>query len=527
MSSSLVNATMQFHNTEYPSDYGLFDHSKHQFGILNIQMASVPSIHIDAEQTVWNIGFSVDISGSMGDMCKDGRDKMHHIRHTLCGILRVFSNITNMIINIYVQAFDSKVEEILDFVMVTPENINVLISKIQKMFARDETNLRKPLEEINDIMTKRMALFPNQKFAHIMLTDGEDTCGNTNDSIVSEVSNKFKNVFIGFGTSHNSVLMEDMSTGSINDYRFIDKLESSGLVYGEIIHEILYSAVESISIVMNNGEIYDWRTNTWGEHIEIHSLPYNIEKTFHIRSSFPELVTGKITGIPCHPSSSSLEELTTFSVVPEIDIESVTTPLVDLTRYIYRQKVQEFLFMSKYINSSKRLLTADLFAPDSYVINFKTDIRNFFEHMKLYVKTKILSHDPFWKVLLDDLYIAIKVFNRPCSHMYTHSRQNSQGRQQTYAVTNFEDYFYESPIKTPFDMMRMHSFTRRQTTRAFDFDEVDDTVSYNSNDVECCWGENTEPIVELEHQLSDSIETSYQTPEIMKMMRDISCQKTA
>ena len=543
-SSSLVNATMQFHNTEYPSGYGIFDYnlfdyslfdsSTHQFGILNIQAASLPHIDTDAERTIWNIGFSVDISGSMSDTCKDGRDKMHHIRHTLSGILRVFSTISTVSVNVYVQAFDSKVEEIIDFVTVTPANIESLIKKIQNMFPRDETDLKKPLEKMNDIISKRMALFPNQKFAHIMLTDGEDTRGNTNDSIVSEVSQEFKNVFIGFGTTHNSVLMEEMTNGVINDYRFIDKLESSGLVYGEIIHEILYSAIESISITVNNAEIYDWRTDTWEKQIGFHSLPYNVEKTFHIRSASPELVTGKITGIPCH-HSSSLEELTTFSFIVDIDIESTTAPTVDLTKYIYRQKVQELLFMSKNVNSKKRLLSSNPFKPDPYVTNFKRDIRNFFDHMKRYVKTHMLSDDPFWKVLLDDIYVAMKVFNRPCSHMYTHSRQNSQGRQQTYAVTNFEDYFCEShPIKT-----QSHSSSFSQSKDDFDFDEmetiINDTLPYNRNsqrismqrspsiNVDCCWEEDKCDAIGLEHELSDSIETSYQTPEIMKMMRDVSC----
>jgi hypothetical protein len=543
MSSSLINATMQFHNTDYPSEYKVFDSSTHQFGTLNIQMASVPSIDTDKEQTVWNIGFSVDISGSMSDKCKDGRDKMHHIRHTLCGIIRVFSNITNVIVNIYVQAFDSKVEEIIDFVTVAPENIESLISKIESMFPRDETDLKKPLEKMNDIMTKQMVLFPKQKFAHIMLTDGEDTRDNTNGSIVSKVSQAFKNVFIGFGTSHNSVLMEDMSNGTINDYRFIDKLESSGLVYGEIIHDILYSAIESISIVVNNGEIYDWRTNTWEKQIDLPSLPYNVERTFHIRSTSPELVTGKITGIPCHSSSKEKKEkeeeeeeqlLNTFSFLVDIDIESTIPQLVDLTQYMYRQKVQELLFMSKHVNSAKRLLTIDPLASDPYVTNFKTDIRRFFDHMKSYVKAHMLSDDPFWKVLLDDVYVAMKVFNHPFSHMYTHSRQNSQGRQQTYAVTNIEDSFCES-----YSIPNILS----QSKNSFDSDEmetiINSTIPYNRNSTRIgmqrstnnicalnCLGNPSEDMLELEHELSDSLETSYQTPEIMKMMRDVSCGNT-
>jgi len=501
-----MKTTMQFHNTEYPSGYGLFDSSKYHFGALHIQVASLSSIDAITERTIWNIGFSVDISGSMSDVCKDGRDKMSHIKHTLCGILRVFSNISNVAVNVYIQAFDSEVEEILDFVTVSEDNVEALIQKIQKMFPRGETNLRKPLESIHSIMTKRMKSFPTQKFVHIMLTDGEDTSDNTYYTIVSAVSEEFKNVFIGFGKTHNSLLMEEMSAGANNDYRFVDKLESSGLVYGEIIHDILYSAVESISISMNHGEIYDWRTDTWGQQIEIPSLSYSVEKTFHIRSIFPELATGIIKGIPSQLSSTEnqIQELNTFSYLIDIDIESRTIPEIDLTKYIYRQKVQEFLFTSKNMNRTKLLLRSNPSKLNAYVSHYKTEIQRFFDHMKEYVQGKMLTDDPFWKVLLDDIYVAIKVFNRPCSHMYTHSRQNSQGRQQTYVVTNIDDNPPES---------RRKSYSLSQLKDADDLDEMENSYDF------CC-GQTTQ------HELSDSIDTSYQTPEIMKMMRDVSSGDT-
>ena len=49
-----------------------------KFGILKLTAVSAPM-----SQDVHDLVFMVDQSGSMSDMCSDGRDKMQHILHTL------------------------------------------------------------------------------------------------------------------------------------------------------------------------------------------------------------------------------------------------------------------------------------------------------------------------------------------------------------------------------------------------------------------------------------------------------------
>ena len=575
--NSPLTSLLTFHTVDYPSGNGLFDSSEKQFGILKIKTTTTDSISsstiydsvLGSSIPTWNIGFSIDMSASMSDICKDSRDKMSHIKHTISNILRLFSETTNMVLNVYIQAFDNEVKEIIPFKRVTPENVEELIKEVQKIYPNGSTNLKIPIEYMNRIMEKRMREFPFQKFAHIMLTDGEDTTNNTNNTIVSEVSTLYKNVFVGFGATHNSLLMSAMTKDANNEYWFIDKLESSGFVYGEIIHGILYSAVESVTIVAYNGEIYNWRTNTWETTIHVGSLPCGVEKTFHVRTTEPELFSGKIVGaVDLSGIQHTLDEIMPLPRL--VDCNTDIYEEVDLTKYLYRQRVQELLYISKNIdNNDDSTLNYDL-------RDLKLVVREFFTNMKQYVKTMSLTEDPFWKVLLDDMFITYKTLGSPYSHMYTNSRQSSQGRQQTYAVTNLDDYTLEKELFSP--PQRNVNFLGRQssigthmnfTQDVADVDDENSTLEYNYPEPTQFDMQDSEKLTinttlpydyttlpsppplrrssaigsvavgnapqyhyfqdatfpeyeELQHELSDNTETSYATQQIMSVIRSVS-----
>ena len=69
-----------------PYNFKLFDNPNLTFATLNIVIADTPMI--SHEQI---IEFNVDISGSMGDTCRDGKSKMTHASHTLKNIAKVLS----------------------------------------------------------------------------------------------------------------------------------------------------------------------------------------------------------------------------------------------------------------------------------------------------------------------------------------------------------------------------------------------------------------------------------------------------
>ena len=111
-----------------------------------------------------------------------------------------------------------------------------------------------------------------------------------------------------------------------------------------------------------------------------------------------------------------LNETMDISGNPMMNIE-------DLTKYMFRQKVQELIYMAKKTD-------------DTYA--FKKILKEFFLSMKVYVETNQLNDDIFWKVLLDDIYIVYKTMGKSYAHMYTTTRQVSQGREYS---CNTDDTF--------------------------------------------------------------------------------------
>ena len=426
--------------------------SSESFGIIEISVEEMP-----IKKRTWDILFSIDISASMSQRCRDGKSKLHHIKHTMSNILHLFSKNTEAIFNVCVHAFNDKHKEIFDFVEITADNVEKYIQFIKYIRDDGSTDLLIPLEMCEKKYEERQETHPDNKFVHIELTDGEDTSNNTNQTLVSHVTDNHKNIFIGFGTEHNSELLEMFTTNTNNEYRFIDKIDNSGYVYGEIIHNLLYTFVDNARISVLNGLIYDWKTNEWTNNIDIGSIATGSTKTFHIKTTTPNLMTGKfsdnVTGnilsymekspegfveplenrrfsdqasaakqnldstprISC--GNPMLNETMDISGNPMMNIE-------DLTKYMFRQKVQELIYMAKKTD-------------DTYA--FKKILKEFFLSMKVYVETNQLNDDIFWKVLLDDIYIVYKTMGKSYAHMYTTTRQVSQGREYSCNTEDIMD----------------------------------------------------------------------------------------
>jgi uncharacterized protein YegL len=446
-----------------------------EFCIFNINMQKEDIIH----NYYWNIVFTIDCSGSMSDKCKDDRTKMQHIKHTITSILHQFSQNDTHIFNVCVACFDETINELFDFTIVNNENIDKLITKINSIYPKTTTNLIAPLKYSKDKYKKFIEIkqkfdakqevkykldnnddyISPYKFIHIHLTDGDDTSGNTEDQLVDEVCHDFKNIFIGFGKDHNSLLMENMCGGICNEYKYIDILECAGLVYGEIIHSLLYLVYEYTTINIENGLIYDYINNIWVNKLDIGYVIADKPRSFHIKTTTEKLNLMKINIV-------STGKVHIYSCNNNIEKN-------DLTKYLYRQKVLELLYEAK---KAKKLRE-------------KKEIRNKLKVMFDLLKNKMVElnveDDPFWKVMCDDLYITCLTITSKHAHMYLSARLTSQGQQNAYNVTsiNYED------ISNTFNTRRNFTIKRptpryislaplSNTTQVLTLDTVDD-FNYN------------------------------------------------
>jgi len=418
----ISNYSISFHDSTIPF---LNELVTNKFGLLHFDITEDKSYCINKHV---HIILNIDQSGSMSDECKDGRTKMRHILYTLENMLRLFNNHNREKISIYIQSFDDKVYPIIQ----EQEDIEILINKIKNIKPNGSTDIGKTLisikSHIDEYLQEQNNI--NHEIVHILLTDGEITSGITDPEVLKTYINtkNCSNIFIGYGKTHDSTLLAKLASSSKQgQYRFVDVLENAGLVYGEIVHGILYKVLKNTFIECVNAEIYDYNINEWKTNIELDDLSCEQRKDFQIRTNVNNLNEVKI-----YLKTKEGNIIDTFSYHH--------AELVDLTKYLFRQKVQEMLYKSRVIEEIYK-------KPYEEKMSFKKELKNFLSNITNYMKTNNLQEDPFYKTLADDIYICYKTIGTNIGCMFTYSRQISQGRQHTYTCSAInEDELYEEQL---------------------------------------------------------------------------------
>ena len=406
MSFIIESIDINFHQGEMKYDNiipKLFEEEK-KFGTMNILMKD-----LEVSKTPWFIFFSNDISGSMSSLCENNKNtKMEHSNHTIRNILTLFSKYSNEVeIWVQVDAFDDQIDKIIPAQRVTEDNIDFLLASVNKMRPRNSTNIELAMNNANKVITKFQEDNKNFNVAHIFTTDGNATVGIQNIKSLSELVNKsFVNIFIGFGLDHSMETLNGLANYIEGRYYFIDDIENGGLVYGEILYSLLYKCFDNIKIEVQNGEIYDYMKGTWEKNLYIGSLYSQANKTFHISSNTPELIEVDWTG-----TNNNID--IGFNVIFEKDKE-----LIDLSKYIFKQKLQELMF--KYSNKNYGLVIQDF--------------KDLYENLKLYMED--YKDNEFLVKLHDDIVVIISSSNTMYGEMFCNALKHSNAKEQVYNVRN-------------------------------------------------------------------------------------------
>jgi hypothetical protein len=241
------------------------------------------------------------------------------------------------------------------------------------------------------------------------------------------ISNSYKNVFIGFGDQHNSSLFNKFCELKNSEYHFIDNLENTGMVYAEVIHQFLFPAIRNATISIENGALYDWQTNTWVSELKESVIVGEAEKIYHFKTTDAFDVEVTISGIQ---DGETLEQvLSVVSPMPELmDMSGNLVSPTDLTKYMFRQRTQELLFISKTISKSGNHRRSE-------IKTFRQVLKTNFKNMRSYMRGKMLNDDPLLNMLCDDLSIVYRTCGTRMGEMYSTSRQVTQGRQGTYTAS--------------------------------------------------------------------------------------------
>ena len=509
-----IENVLKFENKNFDVERIPIQLSEPKFGILNLKTASVPLLEQDMEH---EIIFMVDCSGSMSDTCSDGRSKMQHIVHTLKNMILYFKENSSIKFHITIYSFDSHIYDVLERSIVTNENFAEILEKVDTIIPRESTNIEDALLKVLEYTNKIKTDFPNSNISHIFMTDGEVTSGNKNAEDLSLlVDRTITNAFIGFGIDHDSELLGTIGSGENSNYYFVDKLENSGLVYGEILHDIVYKFMTNVRVTVQNGLIYDFKKNIWVESFNVGELVSEANKIYHIAAVEPSNCFITITGTTGNKSKEP-----NFEVIISCQEEDESE---DLTKYIYRQRTLQQLYNVKDFvkrNTSTHTLSFTLHQEE---IQVKRQLKSFMEEMKTYMKNNNLTNDNFMKNLCDDIFICYRTFNTKFASMFINARQTSQGSQRYYSVRetpqvqdtngNFDDFNVDNLNASTQRFPSPLKLTRQSNkkTLGLHMDDITDTlICLDRDDLDF-----------TEHQMSNFNDDPYLTPSSTQIMRAIS-----
>jgi hypothetical protein len=511
---------VSFETSKISSKIGDLPIQEATFGILNMKAKSV-AVTTKSQDFV----FSIDNSGSMSDLCSDGRTKMRHILHTLTNMIHFFNDNHLINVNITIFTFEETVCKIIERTCVTTENIRDIISMIDTIRPMSSTNIEAALISSKEYITELKTLYPNTEISHIFMTDGDATSGSTDHIVLRQhVDRSVNNAFIGFGIEHDATLLNLLGGNTNCSYHFIDKLETAGFVYGEILHEILYKSLKNVELEIKNGLIYNYKSNLWTNKLAIGDVIGESNKTYHVISDNPSCCIITISGTNFNDCKEDIQTDYTTIVFFDEDMNENC----DLTKYIFRQRTLQLLFeinefetetlnkkscdpntnslltrgpargpargLERGFNSGLSINTLinnqEINQKES---NLKSKLREFIAEIKNYILENHLTNDKFLKNLCDDIYISYSTLGSKYGKMYTCARQTSQGTQRCYNVTetpNMRSDYIERPVLT------------RQ-------------VAYDTNIDNETMGED------LFHEVSNFADTPYTTPQATQLMEAV------
>ena len=430
MSSTIMQANIQFLSLPNSLNSSLNylpdkfkDHKN--FGVLTLTTPEQPSLE-QTEKKQYHITFTLDRSGSMDDITpSDSTSKIAQVKMICKNIVKWMNKDTNHY-SITILLFDYEVITLVENELITDANETQIIEQIDSIHSRGNTNIEQALKESHRLIKQHNN--SEVENIHIFMTDGLPTSGERNRQYLAKIvlEHKLEDIgiehFIGFGENHDSHLLETFAKIYDDNYHFIDSYETGGMVYGEILSDMIYSFSKNIILTGNNLKLYEYKTNTWVDSLTIRRLGYHSTKTFYILKS-GELLS-MFTSNTTINSSISLSRESTLSINDNAAIwyENIEDPTKKTTfiNHLWRFTVLQLLYNTQEDNIDMQAIQKTL------------------KELKDYMKTTGQEEDPFLKILCDDLYITKKVEYTPYKRIYIHNRQVSQGEQRGYTVKNVD-----------------------------------------------------------------------------------------
>ena len=509
------------------------DDSTDRFGILKIKMNKVCMTN-----TPMFLLFTIDITGSMGENVNYGTTKLDYVKQTFKSMLTYLSSI-DLDIYIKVITFNNDAYVTIDTVKLTPDNLDEHIATINNLHADKTTDVGIALCSANMAILDYIKNHPDHDVAHIFMTDGQATAGETSTSVLCDfIDDSYANIFVGIGHDHSANVLRKFSERKLAEYQFVDNMENTALVYGETIHRFLYPAIKNVRIEIEEGVVYNWQTNEWTTEITDDVFIGEVEKIYHIKTGNVNRVGVKLFGVDVAIDNAVQLLDTIYPIPPLIHMETgeiVANNYEDLTKYLFRQRVQELLYLARNVETRTEISSA------------KLQLKKSFEVLRSYMRTNDLLENPFLKQLCEDIHVTYRTMGTRVGHMYSTARQRTQGMQRAYTTSStprtddrndllpneFPNVFTNMFPNTRLGMRRHSQLIRSNATDEFDdfHDPLSRAPSIDILNIDISAIDNEGslfPEDELDNYVTeDSNISCYSTPTVVNTMRSVSQPATA
>ena len=279
--------------------------------VQHLLQVSVPEMPPSLEALDWVI--TADRSGSMGQVCRDGKTKAQQLDHTIrnvCGYLNDLVKKEKFCpeSTVSLMSFDQKAETVFERMKVTDLDAAGLVKVLGEpggqgpIAPRGTTNVGAALDTARKAVERLASLGQPQtnvgsrRIVHIFLTDGHVTCGEIQHSrLRAKVPNHaargvVRNAFVGYGHEHCAHLLQNLARddpreqAQRNSYHFVDSLEHAGMAFGDIVQNAAYEQAQAIRVRVENGSIYDPDTREWGSVLHTDPMASGDKRSWVVRA---------------------------------------------------------------------------------------------------------------------------------------------------------------------------------------------------------------------------------------------------
>jgi hypothetical protein len=446
----------------YQSNSQVSDSLGREMGIFRIKAGNGdPHAPPTFKSVHWVI--TVDESGSMDDMCKDGHTKAQHVIHTITNLLGFFRGLRekhHVSQKLTLVCFDGEVRS--EYYELDDElNFERAKSDILCIHGKGLTNIEGALREGVTHQAESA-----ERTVHMLMTDGQVTEGSrsteTLGGIIRTIAKRAGRpgiyyALLGYGADHDSHLLSELGevlrptedSHSTSEYHYIESYENAGMVYGEAAFNGVYIEASNPVITVAGGEIYDYSKDEWTRCLQVPSIGQG-EKTWSVRAEQPgEEVKVKVSYFKWSEGGQD------YAQAPLHQAKSVEADIQELERYHMRMRTLSLLHQAREARSEQQEVEPPLLrrraggsiwvaSPPSTPPRGENDaLKNAIDNLMAEIEALRVKHGDdvgdFLRNLKDDLHVARRGLDASNGLQFIAMRHTSQGRQRTYNASDLSE----------------------------------------------------------------------------------------